>query len=123
MADGARANGCVITLDGALTAATVGVLEGALALHLAVRPAILVLDLSALDGCDATGAAMIRAAVGAGQDCGIAVALAAGPPDVLRALESAGALDSVPVYRTSHGATRCDPYDLLSPKPGHSLPD
>jgi anti-sigma B factor antagonist len=113
MANGASGTDCVVVLDGVLTAATVSLLEGPLALHLAVRPPVLVLDLTALHVCDATGAAMISAAAGAGRDCGVAVVLAAAPPAVVRALEIAGVLDTVPMYRTVSGATRQDPYERL----------
>ncbi|GIJ50701.1 hypothetical protein Val02_75870 [Virgisporangium aliadipatigenens] len=106
--------GAVITVSGMLTVATMGQLEGVLAQRLGARHPLLIIDLSTLVLCDSTSTVLLAAAVSAGRDCGVTVAVAAPPPSVLHVFEASGVLAELPVYRTVEGASRQENRDLVA---------
>jgi anti-sigma B factor antagonist len=118
----AQVSATAVELDDVVVLALHGDLTGAAALraqsYLApllrrARP-ILVVDLSGLRTCDATGALVLDVAAGVAADCGGEVRLAAPSAAVSRALRQAGTGRVARAFGSVAGAVSNDRRDLLA---------
>ncbi len=101
----------VLQLRGALQHGNTGALEQRLALLLVRLRSPLVIDLSAVETCDAAGAAVL---VGAARAASPATPVRlAGPNEATRAaLRTAGVVGALPAFGSVAGAAQADPADL-----------
>jgi anti-anti-sigma factor len=104
----------VVAPRGDLTAAAVVHIEAYLAPLLAQPHPILVIDLSQVPACDATGLLLLQVAAGVAADHAGEVRLAAPPAPLCRALRRAGTMRVVATFRTVTGAVHGDLLDLLA---------
>jgi anti-anti-sigma factor len=104
----------IVSLAGDLTGAAVMQAESCLAPLLRQVPPRLVVDLSGLRTCDATGALILEIAACVATECGGEVRLAAAGGAVCRTLRQAGTMRMVRTFGTVPGAVRAELLDLLA---------
>jgi anti-anti-sigma regulatory factor len=78
---------------------------------------VVVLNLAAVDACDAAGLSMLEGYDRAATAAGVQVRLAAPTPPVCRALRARGLMSRLRVFASVDGAARGDVLDLLSSMP------
>jgi anti-anti-sigma factor len=104
----------VVTPHGDLTAATFTQMEACLAPLLARQQPLLIIDLSQVTTCDATGLLLLDVAARVAADSAGVLRLAAPPGGVCRALRQAGTMHLIATYRTVTGGVADDMLDLLA---------
>lgn len=102
----------VLQIGGALLEGNTSLLERRIALLLTQLRHPLILDLSQVQECDATGATVLLGARRAAPPA-TSVRLAGATDAVQRVLRAAGVLLSVPAFATVQGAIHADPAELI----------